>query len=75
MHFATANGSAWAGSDYAATSGTVSIPAGQLTGFAFVTVLADISIEANETMSVTLSAPVGGVVVAPTGTGRILNDD
>jgi len=76
VSYATANGTATAGSDYYAASGTATFRAGQRTTTIVVTVKGDTTPEANETFFVTLSNPVnctlGTSVVA---TGTILNDD
>src|SRR5438067_764949 len=55
VSFATVNGSATAGSDYQATSGTLTIPAGQTTGTITVLVNGDRLPEPMETFFVTLS--------------------
>ena len=55
----TANGTATAGSDYMAASGTVTFPAGATTAQTTVSVLGDTAVEANETAQVVLSAPSG----------------
>ncbi len=76
MRYATSNGTATAGTDYTATSGTLTIPAGSLYGFISVPVVRDAAIEGNETFSVTLSSPSTGTAIATgTATGTILNDD
>ena len=63
--------------DYVPTAGTLTIPAGSLTGVVHVVVNCDYTIEANEYLSLVLSNPVNGVI--PTGTtsalGIIANDD
>jgi hypothetical protein len=80
----TANGSATvADSDYAAlTAQTVTIPAGQTTAMAAVTITRDNKVEADETFTVTLTDPkLGGLTVGTltlgtaTATGTITNDD
>jgi hypothetical protein len=58
----TANGSAVAPGDYTAISGgTVTIAAGSSTAVVNVTVSNDLALESDETFTVTLSAPTGGV--------------
>jgi glucose/arabinose dehydrogenase len=61
--YLTSNGTASAGSDYAATSGTLSFGAG-VTSLSFqVPVTNDTQDEANETVNLTLSNPGGGAVL------------
>jgi Ca2+-binding RTX toxin-like protein len=76
VDFATANGSASAGSDYNATSGTVSFANGQLSQTVSVTINGDVGFELNETLFVNLAnATNGGVIVDGQGLGTITNDD
>ena len=56
VHYATANGTATAGSDYTAASGDVIIPAGQTSTTFTVAVNGDRLAEPNETFAVNLSA-------------------
>jgi hypothetical protein len=75
VNFATADGTATAGSDYVATTGTLTFAPGITTQPVAVTVNGDIVPEANETFSVNLSAPTNAVIGVGTGTGTITNDD
>lgn len=75
VDFATADGSAIAGEDYAPTAGTLTLPAGVTTARVSVPVVGDILVEPNETFTVVLSNPVNASIVAGTGTGTIINDD
>jgi hypothetical protein len=75
VKYSTANGTATAGSDYTATSGTLTIPAGQTTGQIAVPVLGDTTVEANETFTVTLTTPSGATLSRAAATGTITNDD
>lgn len=75
VHYATSNGTATAGSDYTATSGDLTIPAGQTTGHFTVPVLSDTVVESDETLTVTLTPVSNGTVADGSGTGTILNDD
>ena len=68
----TSNGTATAGSDYQAASGTLTFPPGQTTQIVNVIVNGDTAFEANETMTLTVT-PAGGAPVS--GTGTIVNDD
>src|SRR6185503_13468077 len=71
--FATTDGSALAGSDYVATSGTLTFPAGSTTQTINVTVLADSLSEATESFSVNLSSPTNATIADGLGTGTILD--
>jgi hypothetical protein len=73
--YATANGTAGAGVDYAATNGTLTLPSGQTTGTISVLVLGDQVAEPHETFVVNLSAPVNATIADAQGLGTILNDD
>lgn len=76
VDYATADGTAVAGSDYVATSGTLTIAAGQTTGTIVVTINGDRVIEPNEAFSLVLSNPSQATLgAAATGTGTIVNDD
>jgi hypothetical protein len=73
--YATGNGTAAAGSDYQAKSGTLTIPAGQSTGTITVLVNGDTTPEPNETFYVNLSGATGATIADGQGVGTILNDD
>jgi hypothetical protein len=73
--YATANGTAAAGSDYTATSGTLSFTAGQTSRVVTVPVLGDATIEADETFNVNLSSAAGATIADGQGVGTIRNDD
>jgi hypothetical protein len=73
--YATSNGTATAGSDYVATSGTLTFAAGQTSQTINVPIAGDLNIEQDETFSVSLSNPVNATISADTGTGTIQNDD
>jgi hypothetical protein len=76
VHYATANGTALAGSDYQAKSGTVTIPAGATSATLTILVNCDKVKEADETFFVNLSAPSSNALVAVgQGVGTILDDD
>jgi len=70
-------GSATAGSDYAAwtSSQTVTIAAGTTSASVVVVVYGDRTVEANETVLLTLSSPTGATIATGTGTLTITNDD
>lgn len=74
--FATASGTATSGSDFTASSGTVSLVANQTTATIAVPTIDDTVIESTETMSVTLSGPSSGsAIITPIGTGTIIDND
>lgn len=63
VNFATLNGSAQAGSDYSATSGTLIFAPGELTKAFIILVSSDEVIEGSETVAISLSDPSGAVLV------------
>jgi chitinase len=72
----TSNGSALAGSDYAALSlADQVIPAGQLQKVHQVVVNGDTDVEANESLNITLSNASGATVLDAKALGFIYNDD
>ncbi|MCE9517064.1 MAG: cellulase family glycosylhydrolase, partial [Mycobacterium sp.] len=73
--YATSNGTATAGVDYTASSGTITFAPGVTTQTVHVDVIGDAAIEPNETFSVNLSAPSGLAIARATAIGTILNDD
>jgi len=73
--WATADGTATAGSDYVAASGTLIIAAGQTSGTITVVVNGDTTIESSETFAVNLSSPVNATISRAQATGTISNDD
>ena len=77
VNYATADGTATAGSDYVAQpAGTVSFAAGDLTKTISVTINGDTTVEPDETFFVNLlGATNGGTIVKSQGTGTITNDD
>jgi glucose/arabinose dehydrogenase len=62
VNFTTSNGTAIAGSDYTATSGTVNFAVGQLTQTISIPILNDIITENDETFTVTLSNPTNAIL-------------
>jgi uncharacterized delta-60 repeat protein len=72
VDFATSDGTALAGTDYSTTSGTLTIPAGQLTGTVTVPVLAQSGLASDRLFSVTLTSPQGATLADGLGQGRIL---
>jgi len=78
VNYATSNGSALAGSDYMATSGTLTFAAGETSKTFTVEVLGDTVYENNEDFSVNLSNPSGAVLGnngSASAIATITNDD
>jgi aryl-phospho-beta-D-glucosidase BglC (GH1 family) len=73
VKYATADGTATAGSDYIATSGTVTFAAGQTTATVTVTINADSLAEPDELFYLLLSEPLGGTLGTTKGIGTIRN--
>ncbi|HID22003.1 MAG TPA: hypothetical protein EYP14_06335, partial [Planctomycetaceae bacterium] len=76
VDYATADGTATAGTDYTLTAGTVSFPAGQTTATISVPVIGETDIEPDEYFFVNLSNPSAGLAVLD-GQGQItiIDDD
>jgi hypothetical protein len=76
VDYATDPGTATSGTDFVATSGTLSFAAGENSKTIEVTVNGDTQGEFSETFAVLLSNPTGFAVIADAGgTGIIANDD
>lgn len=75
VNYATANGSAAAGSDYTATSGSLTFSAGQTSKTVTVNVAGDTLKEANEIFVVNLSSAIGATLFDAQGLGTITNND
>ena len=75
VDYATSDGTATAGSDYTATSGTLTFAAGETKKTVSVSVLDDAHDEGSETLTLTLSNPSGAHVVGGSATGTINNSD
>ncbi len=75
VNYATGNGTATAGSDYTQKTGTVTFAAGETSKTISVAVAGDTAVEANETLTVTLSGASGGTIADGSATGTITNDD
>jgi hypothetical protein len=73
--YATADVTTTAGSDYQATSGTLTIPAGQMTGTITVLVSGDRLVEPNETFFINLSSPTNAIIVDGQAMGTIMDDE
>jgi plastocyanin len=77
VQYATANGSATAGSDYTAKTGTLSWPDNDDNNKTFtVAITNDTADEANETVSLSLSSPTGGATLgSPSSATLTINDN
>jgi predicted extracellular nuclease len=76
VNWTTADGSANAGSDYVATSGTATLAEGQTSTTVTVALVDDSLTESDETFTVTLSDLVGEALLGTAkATGTIVNDD
>ena len=75
VSYSTANGSATAGSDYVATSGTLTFNPGDTTKTITVAVNGDTVVESNETFFVNLTTAINATIADGQGIGTIANDD
>jgi hypothetical protein len=75
VHYATADITATAGSDYVAASGDVVIPAGQLSRTFTVAVLGDRLPEPSETFAVNLTGATNATIGDGQGVGTILDNE
>lgn len=75
VNYATANGSASSGSDYTATSGSLTFPPGITTQSVNVPILGDTTPESDETFTVNLASPTNATLGDANATGTIQNDD
>jgi Calx-beta domain-containing protein len=75
IDYATANGTAIAGSDYAATSGTLTFPPGVTSQPITVNVFGNTLVESDKTFFVNLTNATGATIVSAQATGTVLNDD
>lgn len=72
VHFSTANGTATAGSDYTAASQTVSFAPGVTSQTVSVPITDDAVIEADETVSLSLSSPSAGATLGSPQTAVLI---
>ncbi len=75
VDYATADGTATAGSDYEAATGTLVFAAGETTKQIDVTVDPDVVAEIDKAFTVVLSSPQNATILAGTGLGTITDDD
>jgi hypothetical protein len=73
--YRTVNGTALAGNDFTATSGTLQFSAGQTSKVVTVAVLGDTTVESDETFTVELLTPTGATLAQSKAAGTIRNDD
>ena len=75
VNFATANGTAAAGSDYNAASGTLTFAPSETAKTVSVVTIDDAAVEADETLSVNLSSASNATISDGVGNGTIVNND
>ncbi|HYJ30924.1 MAG TPA: Calx-beta domain-containing protein, partial [Allosphingosinicella sp.] len=76
VDYATADGTATAGSDYVGTSGTLAFTDNQVSATVTVTINDDGTPELDETVLLNLTNATGGAIIADAqGVGTIVNDD
>ena len=76
VNYATANGTATAGSDYTSTSGTLTFSAGDTSKTVNIPILADTVDEENETFTFTLSSSLNAAISTSSGIGTMtITDD
>ncbi len=75
VDYATANGSAEAGTDYTATSGTLTFPAGDTSKSFDVAIMDDARDEPDQTFLVNLAGPSHSLITDPQATITIVDDD
>jgi hypothetical protein len=73
--YATADGTATAGSDYTTTSGTLVFAPGETSKTIAVPIVGDTTVEPDESFTLTLSTPVNATLGTASATGTITNDD
>ncbi|WP_305791096.1 Calx-beta domain-containing protein, partial [Dolichospermum sp. UHCC 0352] len=75
VNYATANGTATAGSDFTNTTGTLTFATNETTKTITILILGDTSVEGNETFFVNLSNATNATIADTQGQGTINNDD
>jgi hypothetical protein len=75
VNFSTTDGTAIAGSDYQAQSGTLTFAPGETTKIIAVAINGDRLVEPNESFFVNLSAPIDAAIADQQGQGAIVDDD
>lgn len=75
VNYATANGTATAGGDYTAVTGTLTFAPGQTVQSVVVPILNDAAGETTEAFTLTLSNPAGATITDGVGAATILDDE
>ncbi|MBD3559009.1 proprotein convertase P-domain-containing protein, partial [Planktothrix sp. FACHB-1355] len=75
VNYTTANGTAKAGEDYTATSGTLTFDPGETSQTISVSVIGDTNPEIDEVFLVNLTDPIHSEIAEAVAVGTILNDD
>ena len=75
VDYTTVDGTAMAGTDYQATSGTLTFAAGTTTQTISVVVPGTLYAEPTRQFSVVLSQPAGGIVTTASALGTLVNND
>ena len=75
VSYATADGTASAGSDYTASSGTVTFAAGETSKTVSVPIIDDTVEESDETLTLTLSSPSGATISDAAATATIRDSE
>lgn len=75
VNYSTSSGTATAGTDFTATTGTLTFAAGVTTQTVTVKVTGDTAVEPAEAFTVALASPTGATIARITATATITNDD
>src|ERR1044072_8136111 len=73
VNYSTANGTATAGSDYTALTGTITFAAGETTKTITAPIAGDTAVEANEPFTINLAAASGATIVDGSAVGTVVN--
>ncbi|WP_396134999.1 PKD domain-containing protein [Chamaesiphon sp. OTE_8_metabat_110] len=75
VNYNTSNLTAISGSDYTATSGTITFAVGETTKTITIAILGDTTAEASETFALNLTNAINATIAKATGTATILDND
>jgi uncharacterized delta-60 repeat protein len=75
VNYTTSDGTATSGQDYAAQNGTLNFASGESNKTIVLSIFNDTRIEGDETVSVTLSNPSGGVAIGNQGSATLVISD